>query len=232
MSEYKYTEEHVARINALCASGVTEEVLNKLVEEFKFPRRSVAAKLRKLNFTVPLKEDKPVFSKDETEELVAYLEANSGQNTADEVASHFASEWGRSVEGKQIRGKVLSLEGLNAHLKPAEKKVTPKTFTDAEETVITAMVDKGACLEDIAAKLNREVRQIRGKLLSMRLKAPQRDKKASKADPYDGIEALLSLTVAEIVDAFKAKGVEKTGRGIKTVLTRRKLQCKDYPSSK
>ena len=57
----------------------------------------------------------------------------------------------------------------------------------------------------------------------MGLKAPQRDKKTSKSDPYEGIEDLLDQTVEEIADHF-----DKTVRGVKTVLTRRGLACADY----
>jgi hypothetical protein len=71
--------------------------------------------------------------------------------------------------------------------------------------------------------MNRPVNSIRGKLLSMGLKAPQRDKKATKTDPYEGIEDMLDQTVEQIAQAF-----DKTVRGVKTVLTRRGLACADY----
>ena len=44
------------------------------------------------------------------------------------------------------------------------------------------MVEGGSYLEDIAEKVGRTVNSVRGKLL-MGLKAPQRDKKTSKAIP-------------------------------------------------
>jgi hypothetical protein len=85
------------------------------------------------------------------------------------------------------------------------------------------MVEEGAYLEDIAARLNKPVNSVRGKLLSMELKAPQRDKKATKTDPYEGIEDMADKTVAEIAAHFG-----KTERGVRTVLTRRKMACADY----
>ena len=85
------------------------------------------------------------------------------------------------------------------------------------------MVNDGKFLEEIADAMGRSVNSIRGKLLSMGLKAPQRDKKDAKADPYAGIEDMLDQTVEEIAEAF-----DKTVRGVKTVLTRRGLSCADY----
>ena len=57
----------------------------------------------------------------------------------------------------------------------------------------------------------------------MSLKAPQRDKKGAKSDPYEGIEDHLDKTLEELAEQF-----DKTVRGVKTVLTRRGLAAKDY----
>ena len=112
---------------------------------------------------------------------------------------------------------------MTGHVKPAEKKVTPRTYSEEEESKISDLVEGGSYLEEIADAMGRSVNSIRGKLLSMGLKAPQRDKKDSKADPYGGIEDMLDQTVEEIAEAF-----DKTVRGVKTVLTRRGLACADY----
>jgi hypothetical protein len=72
-------------------------------------------------------------------------------------------------------------------------------------------------------EIGRTANSIRGKLLSMGLKAPQRDKKTSKSDPYEGIEDMLDQSVEDIASHF-----DKTVRGVKTVLTRRGLACADY----
>lgn len=223
MSKFEYTDEMVERMNSVAAAGLTEDSINGLMEEFDFPRRSVTAKLRKLGFDVPKKPGAaPVFSADETDALVAYLDANSGEQTAEEIAEHFTSAWGREVTSRQINGKALSLE-RTGDIKPAEKKVTPRTYSEDEEDQITALVEAGKFLEEIAEAVNKPVNSIRGKLLSMGLKAPQRDKKAAKSDPYDGIEDMLDKNVEEIAEAFG-----KTVRGVKTVLTRRGLACADY----
>lgn len=221
MAKFEYTEEMVARMESACAAGVTEEVIEQLCAEFEFPRRSVTAKLRKQGFDVPHKpKAAPTFSEEETAELRAFLEANDGVYTAEEIAEQVADG---KFNARQINGKALSLE-LTGAIKPAEKKVAPRTYTAAEEARIAELVEGGAFIEDIAAELDKTVPQIRGKLLSMKLSAPQRDKKAAKSDAYEGIEDMAAeSTVAELAAHF-----DKSERGVKTVLSRRKLSAKDY----
>lgn len=220
MSKFEYTEEMVAQMQEVASAGLTEEAIEGLMSDFDFPRRSVTAKLRKLGFEVPKKAGAaPVFSADETEALVAFLEANDGTMTAEEIASNFADG---KFTARQINGKALSLE-LTGSIKPADKKVTPRTYTEAEEAQIAELVDAGDYLEDIADKMGKSINSVRGKLLSMGLKAPQREKKNTKVDAYAGIEDMLDKTVEEIAEAF-----DKTVRGVKTVLTRRGLSCADY----
>lgn len=223
MSKFEYTDEMVARMHEVAKNAITEEAIEALMTEFDFPRRSVTAKLRKLGVEVPKKPGAaPIFSADETEALGEFLADNSGEHTAEEIAAHFSEAWGREVTARQINGKALSME-KTGDIKPAEKKVAVRTYTEAEEATIAKLVAEGKFLEDIAAAVGREVNSIRGKLLSMGLKAPQRDKKATKSDPYEGIEDMLSKSVEEIAVAF-----DKTVRGVKTVLTRRGLSCSDY----
>ena len=220
MPKFEYSDEMVARLQEVAAAGLTEESIEGLMGELDFPRRSVTAKLRKLGYDVPKKPGAaPVFSADETTALSSFLSANSGNMTAEDIAEAFADA---KFTARQINGKALSLE-MTSHIKPAEKKVTPRTYSEAEEAQISTMVSDGAYLEDIADAVGRSVNSIRGKLLSMGMKAPQRDKKDVKADPYAGIEDMLDSTVEEIATSF-----DKTVRGVKTVLTRRGLSCADY----
>lgn len=220
MSKFEYTDEMVTRMNDICAGGVTEDIIESLCDEFEFPRRSVTAKLRKLGYDVPKKPGAaPVFTADETDALAAYLEASSGSKTAEDIAADFMDG---KFTARQINGKALSLE-MTSHIKPAEKKVTPKTYSVEEEGKIAAMVEDGAFLEDIADAVGKTANSVRGKLLSMGLKAEQKEKKGAKADPYEGIEDMLDQTVEQIAENF-----DKTVRGVKTVLTRRRLSCADY----
>jgi len=220
MSKFEYTEEMVERMHSVSAGGLTEDTIEALMTEFDFPRRSVTAKLRKLGYDVPKKPGAaPVFSAEQTEALAAFLQENSGNLTAEEIASQFADG---DFTARQINGKALSLE-MTQHIKPADKKAAPRTFSDEEEAQIAEMVEAGRFLEEIADSLARPLNSVRGKLLSMGIKAVQRDKKTAKADPYAGIEAMLDNTVEEIAAHF-----DKTVRGVKTVLTRRGLSCADY----
>ena len=95
-------------------SGVTEEVIESLMEDFDFPRRSVTAKLRKLGYDVPKKPGAaPVFSAEETDALSVYLADNSGVYTAEEISDSFADG---KFTARQINGKALSLE-MTSHVK-------------------------------------------------------------------------------------------------------------------
>ena len=124
MSKFEYTDEMVTAMHGSAESGVTEEVIESLMEDFDFPRRSVTAKLRKLGYDVPKKPGAaPVFSAEETEALSAYLTENSGVYTAEDISASFADG---KFTARQINGKALSLE-MTSHVKPAEKKVTPRT---------------------------------------------------------------------------------------------------------
>ena len=220
MSKFDYTDEMVARMESAANSGVTEPVIQELCDEFEFPRRSVTAKLRKLGFDVPKKPGAaPVFSPEQTDALSSFLSDNSGTYTAEEIAETFSDG---DFTARQINGKALSLE-MTQHIKPAEKKGTPKTYTAEEEATIESMVTDGRFLEEIAESVGKTVASVRGKLLSMGLKATQRDKKASKSDPYEGIDGMTDQSVEALAEHFG-----KTVRGVKTVLTRRGLSCADY----
>ena len=144
MSKFEYTEDMVARMHDVAGAGVTEESIEGLMEEFDFPRRSVTAKLRKLGYDVPKKPGAaPVFSADETDALASFLESNSGNMTAEEIAADFM---GGKFTARQINGKALSLE-MTSHVKPAEKKITPRTYSDEEEAKITSMVEADLSLK-------------------------------------------------------------------------------------
>lgn len=221
MAKFEYTEEMVARMEELCGSGVTEDIISQLCDEFEFPRRSVTAKLRKQGFDVPHKpKAAPTFSDEETNELRDFLEANDGAYTAEEIAERVADG---KFNARQINGKALSLE-MTGSIKPADKKAAPRTYSEAEEAKIAEMANSGSFIEDIADALGKSVQSIRGKLLSMQLKAPQRDKKVARSDSYEGIEELATrMTVAELAEHYG-----KTDRGVKTVLSRRGLSATDY----
>jgi hypothetical protein len=132
----------------------TEEIITQLCEEFEFPRRSVTAKLRKQGFDVPHKpKAAPTFTEQETTELRTFLTANEGVFTAEEIAEQVAEG---KFTARQINGKALSLE-LTGAIKPADKKVVARTYSESEEEQIAEMVASGDFIEDIAEALGKEV---------------------------------------------------------------------------
>ena len=121
---------------------------------------------------------------------------------------------------------------LTSHVKPAEKVVTPRTYSEDEEAQFISMVNDGAFVEAIAESLDRSVNSIRGKALSLLRSGdinaiPKQEftKGSSKADPFADLD-IASMTVEEI-----AEDIGKTVRGVKTMLTRRGLASADYDGS-
>lgn len=220
----------VARMKEVAASGVTEETVKALETEFGFVRRSITAKLRSLGYTVPSTAEGPKFTAEETEALKNFLNSNNASLTAEEIAQQFLNG---KFTSRQITGKALALE-MTDSIKKVEKKEKPRTYTPDEESLITKLVADGKFIEEIAEALNKDVKSIRGKLLSMDLKAPQKNKKVvSKEGLYPGLETLApTMTVAELLAHYSIDGVDRTERGVKTAISRRKIQGKDYPSVK
>lgn len=228
----KWTDESVAKL--LAVVGSTRPVSTELVDEaataLEISARSVAAKLRHLDIEVAsmAKEKASAFSPEDTASLTAFLNQNPGAFTYKEISERFG---GGAFSPKVIQGKILSLE-LTGLVKPTPKVEVAKTYTEAEETTMLSMVKAGAFVEEIATKLNKSINQIRGKALSM-LRAgaitsvpKMRESHAAvKTDVLDGLN-VASMTVAEIVAA-----TNKTERGIKTMLTKRGLDAKDYKGS-
>jgi hypothetical protein len=230
MSNFKYTDEMIERMKEVCGNEVTEDKIQALVDEFNFNRRSVTAKLRSLNYEVPSVVAKPTFTQEETDSFRDFVTANSGNLTGAEIAAQFM---GGKFTSRQIMGKVLALE-LNSHVKKAAKEAKPRTYTPAEEAKITSLVESGKALEDIAEALGKPLNSIRGKLLSMELKAPQKNKKApAEGGSYPGLaDIAANMTVDELVEHYKKTKPDTTSRGIKTVLSRRKVAAKDYEPKK
>ncbi len=210
-------------------SPVGVSTIEKAAETLGFSVRSVASKLRQLEKDVVslAKEKTSAFTEDESAELEAFVEANAGAYTYKEIAEKFA---GGKFNAKQIQGKVLALE-LTGNVKPAEKVEVARTYTEAEEAKFVQLVKADAFIEDIAVALNKTVASVRGKALSLNRqgqidKIPAQKESHAKVtvDPVESLGAKIStMTVAEIATA-----VDKTERGIKTLLTRRGIKVADY----
>ena len=173
------------------------------------------------------KEKTSAFTEDEGAELAEFVVNNSGQFTYKQIAEQFMNG---KFTAKQIQGKLLALE-LTGSVKPAEKVEIARTYTDSEEAKFIQMAERGAYIEDIAAALNKTVASIRGKALSLtrkgqiaKIPAQKNSYAKESVDPVNALgEKIHSMTVAEI-----AAAVDKTERGLKTLLTRRGIKVADY----
>ena len=210
-------------------SPVSVDTVERAAESLGFTTRSVASKLRQLDCEVAsmAKEKTSAFTADESADLAEFVANNAGNLTYKEIAESFA---GGKFSAKQIQGKLLALE-LTGSVKPAEKVEVARTYTEAEEAKFIAMADAGSFIEDIATALNKTVASVRGKALSLTRKGQiakipaQRVSHAKETvDPVTALgDKIAGMTVADI-----AKAVDKTERGLRTLLTRRGIKVADY----
>lgn len=225
----KWTEERTEQLVSFVGdeSPVTRGTIDEAAERLETTSRSISSKLRKMGYEVESAGDTQVraFSEQQESTLRAFVESNSGKFTYAEIADVFADG---AYNAKQIQGKILSKE-LTQFVRPTPKPESVKTYTEAEEKKFVRMANDGAFLEDIAAALNREVISVRGKALSLlrsghieSIPALRERKAAARTDVLEGLD-IGGMTVVEIAEA-----IEKTPRGVKTMLTRRGLAAADY----
>ncbi|CAB5218750.1 hypothetical protein UFOVP218_117 [uncultured Caudovirales phage] len=227
----KWSDEAVDQLTGIVGneSPVSVGTVEHAAEILGFTTRSVASKLRQLDYDVAsmAKEKTSAFTPEQGVDLAQFVVNNAGRLTYKEIAEQFASG---EFSAKQIQGKLLALE-LTGSVKPAEKVEVARTYSDAEEAKFIAMADAGSFIEDIATALNKSVASVRGKALSLTRKGQiakipaQRVSHAKETvDPVTALgSAITSMTVADI-----AKAVDKTERGLRTLLTRRGIKVADY----
>lgn len=191
--------------------------------------RSIASKLRQLDREVASLAvvKAPAFTSDEGAALAEFVGARAGLLTYKEIAERFADG---KFNAKQIQGKLLALE-LTGSVKPAEKVEAVRTYTEAEELKFVSMANSGKFIEDIAEAMGKSVSSVRGKALSLtrsgqisKIPAQRESHAKDTTDPVTALgDKIATMTVAEIATA-----VDKTERGLKTLLTRRGINCADY----
>ena len=225
----KWTDERTSSLENFVGSEspVSQATVANAAEELETSVRSVSSKLRKMGYDVELASSSNTksFSDEQEATLSNFVTDNSGQYTYAEIASNFE---GGHFSAKSIQGKILSMQ-LTEHVKPAPKVETVKSYNEDEEATFVNMVNDGAYIEQIAESLGRSVNSIRGKALSL-LRAgeinaiPKQEHVTgnSKADPLADMD-ISDMSVEDIADE-----IGKTVRGVKTMLTRRGLQCADY----
>ena len=225
----KWTDERTQQLTDFVGSEspVSQATVANAADELETSVRSVSSKLRKMGFDVELASasQSKAFSDEQESTLSNFVQDNSGSYTYAELAENFA---GGAFSAKSSQGKILSMQ-LTEHVKPAPKVETVKSYNEDEEATFVSMVNDGAFIEQIAESLGRSVNSIRGKALSL-LRAgeinaiPKQEHTtgSSKADPLADMD-ISDMSVEEIADE-----IGKTVRGVKTMLTRRGLQCADY----
>ena len=225
----KWTDERTQQLTDFVGSEspISQATVANAASELETSTRSVSSKLRKMGFDVELASASASksFSEDQEATLQAFVTDNSGSYTYAENAANFE---GGHFTAKSIQGKILSME-LTSHVKPAPKVETVRTYTPSEEGTFVEMVNGGSFVEEIADALGKSVNSIRGKALSLlrsgeinAIPKQKETKGSSKADVLADVD-VANQTVEEIADS-----IGKTVRGVKTMLTRRGLQCSDY----
>ena len=227
----KWSDDTVAQLLSIAGSAnpVSVERVEQAAETLGVTVRSVASKLRQLDREVAsmAKVKESAFTPEQGEALTAFVNRNAGEMTYKDIAEQFQ---GGTFSPKQIQGKLLALE-LTGSVKPAEKVEAARTYSDAEEATFIKMAQAGKFIEEIALTLGKSIPSVRGKALSLTRKSQidkipaQKDSHAKNTvDPVVALGAAISgMTVAEI-----AVAVDKTERGLKTLLTRRGIAVKDY----
>ena len=229
MAVPKWTDERTQSLVDFVGSEspVSQVMVANAAEELETSSRSVSSKLRKMGYDVELASASASksFSDEQEATLSNFVQDNSGQYTYAEIASNFE---GGAFSAKSIQGKILSME-LTEHVKPAPKVESVRTYTPEEEGTFVDMVNGGSFVEEIAEALGKSVNSIRGKALSLlrsgdinAIPKQKETKGSSKADVLADLD-ISGMTVQEIADE-----IGKTVRGVKTMLTRRGLQCADY----
>ena len=225
----KWTDERTQSLTDFVGSEspISQATVAQAAENLETSTRSVSSKLRKMGFDVELASASATKSISDEQEatLSNFVTENSGSYTYADIAANFE---GGHFSAKSIQGKILSMQ-LTEHVKPAPKVETVKSYNEEEESQFVSMVNDGAFIEDIAEGLGRSVNSIRGKALSLlrageinAIPKQKETKGSSKADPFADLD-IDGMTVDSIADT-----IGKTVRGVKTMLTRRGLQCSDY----
>lgn len=228
MTKFAWNEENTNELKSLVGtdSPVSLDTVASAAEALGTTSRSVSAKLRNLGVEVAkVAAKESAWTPAQEAELAELVQANPGSMTYAEIAAVFQNG---AFTSKQIQGKLLSLE-LYGSVRKADKKVAPRTYTEAEEAQFIQMAKSGATVEALAAHFGKEVASIRGKALSLTRSGeldamPKQAASTAKevADVLAGID-VANMTVEQI-----AAQTGKTPRGIKSMLSRRGVSAADY----
>jgi hypothetical protein len=226
----KWNNESVSTLLSIVgnASPVSVALVEQAAETLGVTTRSAASKLRQLDREVAsmAATKAPTFTTEESSALATFVQANAGKLTYKEIAEQFPGNF----SAKQVQGKLLALE-LTSFVRPADRIEVATKYSESEEATFIKMVQAGSLIEDIAMALNKTIASVRGKALSLsrkgmieKIPAQKESHAKNTVDPVDALgDSIKSMTVDEI-----ALAVDKSPRGIKTLLTRRGIKVADY----
>ena len=234
MTTPKWTEDRTRILTAIVENmdTISQDTVATTAVELNTTTRSISSKLRKMGYEVELAASahKKAFTDDQADALSAFVTGNSGTYTYADIASNFE---GGAFTAKQVQGKILSME-LTSHVKPAEKVEVARTYTPAEEATFLDLVSNNAFVEEIAEALGKSINSVRGKALSFLRSGditsiPKQKESRAKAnvDALTELGDISAMTVEQI-----AESIDKTVRGVKTMLTRRGMTCSNHDGAK
>jgi hypothetical protein len=231
-----WTDERTVQLETLVANAgaeVSQTLLKEVAVGLDVTPRSVGAKLRKMGYTVELASATARSKWSESQEagLRQLLTEQEGRMTYAEFAAAFE---GGAFTAKQVQGKVLSME-MTGFVKETPKVEVARTYTKEQETTFVSMAAEGASIESIAEALGKEINSIRGKALSLSrqvegfvMPTQATSHAKTKTDPITDLgDKIETMTVAEVAEV-----TGRTERGVKTILTRRGLNCANYKGAK
>jgi DNA-binding NarL/FixJ family response regulator len=230
----KWTEDRTRILTAMVENmdTISQATVASASVELDTTTRSISSKLRKMGYDVELAASahKKAFTDEQADALSSFVTGNSGVYTYADIAANYE---GGAFTAKQVQGKILSME-LTSHVKPAEKVEVARTYSTSEEATFLDLVSKGAFVEEIAEAVGKSINSVRGKALSFLRSGeitsiPKQKESRAKAniDALTNLGDISGMTVAQIAEA-----IDKTERGVKTMLTRRGLTCSNHDGAK
>ena len=234
MTTPKWTEDRTRILTAIVENmdTISQDTVATTAVELDTTTRSISSKLRKMGYEVELAASahKKAFTDDQADALSAFVTGNSGEYTYADIAANYEDG---AFTAKQVQGKILSME-LTSHVKPAEKVEVARTYTPAEEATFLDLVSNNAFVEEIAEALGKSINSVRGKALSFLRSGditsiPKQKESRAKAnvDALTELGDISAMTVEQI-----AESIDKTVRGVKTMLTRRGMTCSNHDGAK
>ena len=234
MTTPKWTEDRTRILTAIVENmdTISQDTVATTAVELNTTTRSISSKLRKMGYEVELAASahKKAFTDDQADALSAFVTGNSGEYTYADIAANYEDG---AFTAKQVQGKILSME-LTSHVKPAEKVEVARTYTPAEEATFLDLVSNNAFVEEIAEALGKSINSVRGKALSFLRSGditsiPKQKESRAKAnvDALTELGDISAMTVEQI-----AESIDKTIRGVKTMLTRRGMTCSNHDGAK